>query len=97
MISKYVVVYDLWCVYVMYIYRYNCHERSPIFIMFLDTLYQIMSQFPEAFEYTEQLLLSLSSSLFSCQYGTFLYDNEKKRTEEKLRQNTESLWGYVHR
>ncbi|KAJ3298561.1 hypothetical protein HDU79_009326 [Rhizoclosmatium sp. JEL0117] len=55
------------------------HEISPIFTQFLDCVYQIWIQFPTHFEFSEKYLLTLNSHLTSCQYGTFLFNNEKER------------------
>jgi myotubularin-related protein 1/2 len=56
-------------------------ERAPIFLMFLDALFQILRQIPCAFEYTEYFLIELYDQLVSCKHGTFLFNNEKERGE----------------
>ncbi|CAF3657661.1 unnamed protein product [Rotaria socialis] len=67
-------------------------ERSPVFIQFLDCTYQLLQQFPSAFEINEQLLLAIADYLYSCQYGTFLQNSEKLRTDMKLSEHTMSVW-----
>jgi hypothetical protein len=47
-------------------------ERSPVFLQFLDALFQIVSQFPNAFEFTDTLLLFLADHMHSCLFGNFL-------------------------
>ena len=47
-------------------------ERSPVFLQFLDALYQVVAQFPNAFEYTETLLLFLADHVNSSLFGNFL-------------------------
>lgn len=47
-------------------------ERSPVFLQFLDVLYQLLVQFPTAFEFTETLLLFLADHVHSCLFGNFL-------------------------
>lgn len=47
-------------------------ERSPVFLQFLDVLYQLLVQFPNAFEFTDTLLLFLADHLNSCLFGNFL-------------------------
>jgi myotubularin-related protein 1/2 len=47
-------------------------ERSPVFLQFLDALYQVVAQFPTAFEYTDGLLLFLADHVSSCLFGNFL-------------------------
>lgn len=69
-------------------------EMSPIFQQFLDATYQLLCQYPTRFEFNERFLRRLFYHLYSCQYGNFLYNSEKERTDAKVKQNTESVWGY---
>ena len=69
-------------------------ETAPIFHQFLDATYQLMHQHPTRFEFTERFLRRLLYHLYSCQYGTFLYDNEKSRSEAKISERTRSVWDY---
>jgi myotubularin-related protein 6/7/8 len=69
-------------------------ETAPIFHQFLDATYQLMYQHPTRFEFSERFLRRLLYHLYSCQYGTFLYDNEKSRTEAKISERTRSVWDY---
>jgi len=69
-------------------------EISPVFHQFLDCTYQLLYQYPDRFEYNERFLRRLLYHLFSCQYGTFLFDNEKERVENKATQRTRSVWDY---
>jgi myotubularin-related protein 6/7/8 len=69
-------------------------ETAPIFHQFLDATYQLMYQHPTRFEFSERFLRRLLYHLYSCQYGTFLYDNEKSRTEAKIWERTRSVWDY---
>jgi myotubularin-related protein 6/7/8 len=69
-------------------------ETSPVFHQFLDATYQLMYQHPTRFEFTERFLKRLLYHLYSCQYGTFLLDNEKARKEAKLSERTKSVWDY---
>jgi hypothetical protein len=69
-------------------------ETSPVFHQFLDATYQLMYQHPTRFEFNERFLRRLLYHLYSCQYGTFLYDNEKERTESQARERTRSVWDY---
>ncbi|CAF5140728.1 unnamed protein product, partial [Rotaria magnacalcarata] len=47
---------------------------------------------PSHFEFNEQLLLTIADYLYSCQYGTFLQNSEKLRTDMKLSEHTMSAW-----
>ena len=69
-------------------------ESAPIFHQFLDATYQLMYQHPTRFEFSERFLKRLLYHLYSCQYGTFLYDNEKTRKEAKVAERTKSVWDY---
>ncbi|CCH61816.1 hypothetical protein TBLA_0F02770 [Henningerozyma blattae CBS 6284] len=67
---------------------------SPIFQQFLDCVYQLISQNPNKFQFNERFLRRLIYHLYSCQYGTFLYNNEFERYESHLSDNTRSVWDY---
>ncbi|XDT29322.1 Myotubularin phosphatase domain [Nakaseomyces glabratus] len=69
---------------------------SPVFMQFLDCVYQLLLQNPEKFEYNERFLRRLLYHAYSCQYGTFLYNNEKERMEDTQRNNTNSVWDYFN-
>ncbi|KAF7322631.1 Protein phosphatase [Mycena chlorophos] len=59
----------------------NSHlkETSPVFHQFLETVRQIQRQFPDRFEFNERFLHQLYYHLFSCQFGTFLFNTERER------------------
>lgn len=69
-------------------------ETSPVFHQFLDATYQLLYQHPTRFEFNERFLRRLLYHLYSCQYGTFLYNNEKERVEARIREKTRSVWDY---
>ena len=69
-------------------------ETAPIFHQFIDATYQLMYQHPTRFEFSERFLRRLLYHLYSCQYGTFLYDNEKSRKDAKISERTRSVWEY---
>jgi len=69
-------------------------ETSPVFHQFLDATYQLLRQHPTRFEFNERFLRRLLYHLYSCQYGTFLYDSEKERVEAGARDRTRSVWDY---
>ncbi|KAF2875419.1 protein-tyrosine phosphatase-like protein [Massariosphaeria phaeospora] len=70
------------------------NELSPVFHQFLDATYQLFYQYPTRFEFNERFLRRLLYHLYSCQYGTFLFDNEKERVEARASQRTRSVWDY---
>jgi hypothetical protein len=69
-------------------------ETSPVFHQFLDATYQLVHQFPERFEFNERFLRRLLYHLYSCQYGTFLYNNEKARLDAGVHASTLSVWSH---
>ncbi|KAJ3805998.1 phosphatases II [Lentinula aff. lateritia] len=54
-------------------------ETSPVFHQFLETVRQIQRQFPQRFEFNERFLHQLYNHLYSCQFGTFLFNSERER------------------
>lgn len=56
-------------------------ETSPIMTQFLDCVWQVMVQYPTAFQFNEFFLVTLHDHLYSCQFGTFLGNNEKERLD----------------
>ncbi|KAI5245146.1 phosphatases II [Aureobasidium subglaciale] len=72
----------------------NVKETSPIFHQFLDATYQMLRQYPTRFEFNERFLRRLFYHLYSCQYGTFLFDSELQRVEEQAYDKTRSVWDY---
>lgn len=81
----------------------NSHQKevSPVFHQFLDCIRQVQRQFPERFEYNEQFLLDLHYHLYSCQFGTFLFNSERERrvppslTYKAYCERTVSIWDWV--
>ena len=69
-------------------------ETSPVFHQFLDATYQLLYQHPSRFEFNERFLRRLLYHLYSCQYGTFLYNNELERVEARVSEHTRSVWDY---
>ena len=70
-------------------------ERSPIFLQWIDSVWQIMRQFPTAFEYNENVLIAIADEAYSCRFGTFLDNCERERIERGRIEKTASLWTYL--
>uniref|UniRef100_A0AAY5L4N3 phosphatidylinositol-3,5-bisphosphate 3-phosphatase n=1 Tax=Esox lucius TaxID=8010 RepID=A0AAY5L4N3_ESOLU len=66
-------------------------ERSPLFVQFIDCVWQMTRQFPAAFEFNELFLITILDHLYSCLFGTFLYNSEQERNTK-----TVSLWSYIN-
>ncbi|KAM6894808.1 myotubularin-related protein 1a isoform 2-T2 [Lycodopsis pacificus] len=71
-------------------------ERSPLFVQFIDCVWQMTRQFPAAFEFNELFLITVLDHLYSCLFGTFLYSSEQERTAKEVQTNTVSLWSYIN-
>lgn len=67
---------------------------GPIFHQFLDCVYQIIYQYPTHFEYTERFLRRVLYHVYSCQYGTFLFNSERERQVHKVSTLTRSVWDH---
>jgi myotubularin-related protein 9 len=65
-------------------------------LLFLDCVFQIFSQFPCSFEFTEGLLAVLADHALASTFGTFLADCEREREELRVREHTVSLWSYLN-
>uniref|UniRef100_A0A0R3QTF2 phosphatidylinositol-3,5-bisphosphate 3-phosphatase n=1 Tax=Brugia timori TaxID=42155 RepID=A0A0R3QTF2_9BILA len=70
-------------------------EVSPIFTQFLDATFQIMRQYPCAFEFNERYLIHMHEHAYSCQFGTFLGNCDKDRKDLNLAKRTQSLWAFL--
>lgn len=67
------------------------------FVLFLDCLYQLYTQFPCSFEFDSHLLITLFEHSFFSQYGTFIADSESERMELMAFNKTTSLWSHLNR
>eukprot|EP01127_Copromyxa_protea_P001965 TRINITY_DN11865_c0_g1_i1.p1 TRINITY_DN11865_c0_g1~~TRINITY_DN11865_c0_g1_i1.p1 ORF type:complete len:584 (-),score=49.41 TRINITY_DN11865_c0_g1_i1:28-1545(-) len=68
-------------------------EQSPIFLQWLDAIWQIMSQVPHYFEFNEEFLISVADGVYNSLFGTFLTNCERER--RIIEQKTVSFWGWV--
>ncbi|SMQ46072.1 unnamed protein product [Zymoseptoria tritici ST99CH_3D1] len=71
-------------------HKVDTKEIAPIFHQFLDAVYQIQRQNPNAFEFNERFLRRLYYQAYSGQYGEFLFNTEKERAENM--DKTHSVW-----
>jgi hypothetical protein len=72
-------------------------EISPIFSQFLDCVYQLWAQHPTHFAFNDDLLAFLNTHVYSCQFGTFLFNNERERAAFRraglpVQECTVSIW-----
>ncbi|XP_041105820.1 myotubularin-related protein 9-like isoform X1 [Polyodon spathula] len=71
--------------------------EAPVFLLFLDCVWQILRQFPCSFQFNEHFLILLFEHAYASQFGTFLGNNAFERRKLKLPQKTVSLWSWVNR
>uniref|UniRef100_A0A8C0ELA5 Myotubularin phosphatase domain-containing protein n=1 Tax=Bubo bubo TaxID=30461 RepID=A0A8C0ELA5_BUBBB len=71
-------------------------QEAPLFLLFLDCVWQLSRQFPFSLEFGERLLLTLFDDAYASAYGTFLCNNEKERCLCKVKENTHSLWAWLN-
>lgn len=72
-------------------------EYSPVFLLFLDCVWQITRQFPCSFEFNEDFLILLLDHAYGSEFGTFLGNCPKEREEFAISTRTTSLWSYVNK
>ncbi|XP_028414311.1 myotubularin-related protein 13-like isoform X2 [Dendronephthya gigantea] len=70
--------------------------HGPIFLQWLDCVWQLLNQFPYSFEFNEGLLQTIADHVYSCRFGTFLCDSEQQFQEEEIDNKTLSLWTWIN-
>jgi hypothetical protein len=72
-------------------------EKSPLFLLFLDCIWQVLQQFPEAFEFSETFLTTIWDSVFMPIFDTFQFncefDRQKAVHDEHLVMRSVFDWG----
>lgn len=71
-------------------------QESPVFLLFLDCVWQIWQQFSCSFEFNEDFLIVLFKHAYASQFGTFLCNNERERARLRVKEKTISLWSYIN-
>ncbi|XP_034233859.1 myotubularin-related protein 2 isoform X1 [Thrips palmi] len=71
-------------------------DRSPVFLQFMDCVWQLTQLFPNAFQFNETFLITILDHLYSCRFGTFLYNSDRERVQENVKQRSVSLWSYIN-
>jgi myotubularin-related protein 6/7/8 len=64
-----------------YLDSVDSKETSPVFLQFLECVWQLTHQFPCAFQFNERFLLTIFDHAYSCQFGTFIGNCEKDRLD----------------
>jgi len=63
-----------------------------VFVQFIDCVYQLLQQFPTQFEWNEAFLITILDHLYSCRFGTFLFNSEKERIDNSVKTKSQTLW-----
>jgi myotubularin-related protein 1/2 len=74
----------------------NKDQMAPIFLQFLDAVYQLINVFPTHFEYNSRYLMLVAKHIYSCRYGTFLCNNERERVASQVEDRSLSLWDHLN-
>ena len=69
-------------------------EASPIFVQFLDCVWQLMRVYPTAFAFGPDYLVGLYGAVVCGRYGTFLGNSERARIRDHLCGNFE-IYGTI--
>lgn len=72
-------------------------EFSPVFMLFLDCVWQIMQQFQFSFEYNEDFLISILDHAYASEFGTFLGNCAKDKSDYGIYTRTTSLWSFMNK
>ncbi|GMH63586.1 hypothetical protein TrRE_jg6273 [Triparma retinervis] len=73
----------------------NDEQFSPVFIQWLDCVWQIGNIFPTAFEWSSRYCATIAKHVYSCRFGTFLYNTDQERVSNQVNSRTLSLWEYL--
>ncbi|XP_039287776.1 myotubularin-related protein 2 [Nilaparvata lugens] len=76
--------------------KHSDADRSPVFVQFVDCVWQVTTMYPNAFQFNEHFLITILDHLYSCRFGTFLYNSDRERAAEKVKQRTTSLWSMIN-
>lgn len=72
-------------------------DKSPIFLLFLDCVWQTLQQFPESFEFSETFLTTIWDAVFLPVFDTFQFNCEYDRSvaerDEQLTSRPVWDWG----
>ena len=72
-------------------------SHGPIFVQFIECVWQLTEQFPCSFEFNEDFLLCILEHLYSMRFYNFLGNNVRERFEflSGTRRNSPCLWEYI--
>lgn len=71
-------------------------ERSPVFLQWLDCVYQLLVQFPTEFQFNSMFLVKLAQHTYANLFGTFLCNSSKDREDKMAASQTFSVWKFLN-
>ncbi|XP_073978652.1 myotubularin-related protein 10-B isoform X2 [Rhodnius prolixus] len=75
---EWVIMGHPFCTRLAHVYSTESN-KSPVFLLFLDCVWQLLQQFPTYFQFTETYLTMLWESALVSTFDTFLFDCERDR------------------
>ncbi|XP_014219004.1 myotubularin-related protein 3 [Copidosoma floridanum] len=72
------------------------NERCPVFLQWLDCVYQISKQFKCSFEMSSLYFVKLAQHVFSQLFGTFLCNTRHERLQLGVRERSFSVWQFLN-
>ncbi|KAF0295721.1 Myotubularin-related protein 3 [Amphibalanus amphitrite] len=73
----------------------DANERCPVFLQWLDCVYQLTQQFPCDFQFNMAYLVKLVHHAYSGLFGTFLGNSARDREAAQLSSSTYSVFAYL--
>ncbi|XP_067425547.1 myotubularin-related protein 11 [Emydura macquarii macquarii] len=76
--------------------RDSDREESPVFLLFLDCVWQLLQQFPASFEFTETYLVALHDSSYIPFFSTFLFNCQWERDRRNQHRASNQIYAPVN-
>ncbi|OQR94666.1 myotubularin-related protein 2 isoform X2, partial [Thraustotheca clavata] len=70
-------------------------ENSPVFLQFLDCVWQLTRQYPTHFQFNSAALMCIFEHAISGRFGTFVCNCERERYYLNVAGRTPSLWSFM--
>ncbi|XP_067831931.1 myotubularin-related protein 10-B-like [Heptranchias perlo] len=58
-------------------------DESPVFLLFLDCVWQLLDRYPVSFEFTDTYLMAIHDSTRLLLFGTFLFNCQRERARNQ--------------
>eukprot|EP00658_Telonema_sp_P-2_P067785 TRINITY_DN5671_c0_g1_i4.p1 TRINITY_DN5671_c0_g1~~TRINITY_DN5671_c0_g1_i4.p1 ORF type:complete len:663 (-),score=146.19 TRINITY_DN5671_c0_g1_i4:342-2330(-) len=75
--------------------KFKPDQISPVFLQYIECIWQLMMQNPTAFEFNAYFLVTVLERLTNGRYGTFMFSTEKERADTQAATRTASVWTEV--